>query len=213
MPAAASLLALLLWLGGTGMLVGRHISAEQQYRQAWSSLDQDDAGLHREALLAALRLNPFMPDLALELARSLPVRQAEDILQYSLSHASGDWRLLYELGRFAAISGEGERAASFLAQAIANNRYDSALRTSALHWMEHAARQERALGLEDRSRRSAAMGVRMYEHYLWQVEKVKEKGGRNDRSFEVAPEARMYGEQLRQLTADQYLTWKMADKR
>ena len=213
LPAVASLLALLLWLGGTGMLVGRHISAGQQYRQAWSSLDQDDAGMRREALLSALRLNPFMPDLALELARSVPVRQAEDILQYSLSHASGDWRLLYELGRCAAVSGEGERAASFFARAIANNRYDSALWTSALRWMDQAAKQERALGLEARSRHSAAMGVRMYEHYLWQVEKVKEKGGRNDRSFAVTPVARMYGEQLRQLAANQYSTWKMADKR
>lgn len=213
LPTVASMLALLLWLGGTGMLVGRHISAEQQYRQAWSSLDQDDAGMHREVLLAAWRLNPFMPDLVLELARSVPVRQAEDILQHSLSHASGDWRLLYELGRCAAVSGEGEKSASFFAQAIANNRYDSALRTSALHWMERAARLERALGLEDRSRRTAAMGVRMYEHYRWQVEKVREKGGRNDRSFAVAPEARRYGEHLRELTADRYLNWKIADKR
>ncbi|WP_315793652.1 O-antigen ligase family protein [Paenibacillus sp. BIC5C1] len=190
-------LFVMFWLGGTVWLTGQQVVAEQQYRLAMS---KDSGDTERKALLtAAYKFNPYRPDIAISLSRTLQVEKAESILVQSLSFSPVSPQLYGELGRLAAQSGRGELAGNYFEHGLALNRFDASSQSQALYWMEQASRRELAAGYAERGRQTAAAGVRMYERYRQLAEEVAAGEERNDRRFELKEEASRYGGNLRLL--------------
>ncbi|RPK22035.1 hypothetical protein EDO6_06135 [Paenibacillus xylanexedens] len=188
---------ILFWIGGTVWLTSRYVVAEVQYRQAMSEPDGTPA--QKVHLMAAFQSNPNRPDIVISLARSLPGREAESLLLNSLSHSPMHPQIYIELGRLAAQFGEGQQAGEYFEQAIAVNRYDGIGQSTALYWMEQAARREWKAGYRDRARQTAAAGVQMYERYQLLAEEVEAGNVRNDRRFVLEEHAPGYGENLRRI--------------
>ncbi|WDQ35630.1 O-antigen ligase family protein [Paenibacillus marchantiae] len=193
-------LFVMFWLGGTVWLAGQQVAAEQQYRLAMS---KNTEGAERKALLtAAYKFNPYRPDIAISLSRTLPAKKADSILVQSLSFSPVSPQLYGELGRLAAQSGRGESAGNYFEQGLAQNRFDASSQSQALYWMEQASRRELASGYAERGRQTAAAGVRIYERYRQLAEKVASEKDRNDRRFELGEDALRYGDNLRLLAFD-----------
>jgi len=195
----STVMIILFWLGGTVWLTSRYAVAEVQYRQAMSEPDGTPA--QKVHLLAALQYNPNRPDIVISLARSLPGREAESLLLNSLSHSPMHPQIYIELGRLVAQFGEGQQAGEYFEQAIALNRYDGIGQSTALYWMEQAARREWKVGYRDRAQQTAAAGVQMYERYQLLAEEVEAGNVRNDRRFVLEEHAPGYGENLRRLAS------------
>lgn len=195
----STVMIILFWFAGTVWLTSRYALAEVQYRQALSEPDGTPA--QKVHLMAALQSNPNRPDIVISLARSLPGREAESLLLNSLSHSPMHPQIYIELGRLAAQFGEGQQAGEYFEQAIALNRYDGIGQSTALHWMEQAARREWKAGYRDRARQTAAAGVQMYERYQLLAEEVGAGNVRNDRRFVLEEHAPGYGENLRRLAS------------
>ncbi|WP_340014454.1 O-antigen ligase family protein [Paenibacillus sp. FSL K6-1318] len=195
----STVMIILFWLGGTVWLTFRYAVAEVQYRQAMSEPEGTPA--QKVHLLAALQSNPNRPDIVISLARALPGREAESILLNSLSHSPGHPQMYIELGRLAAQFGEGQQAGKYFEQAIALNRYDSVGQSTALYWMEKAARREWEAGFTDRAQQTAAAGVQMYERYQLLAKEVEAGNVRNDRRFVLEEHAQDYGENLRRFAS------------
>ncbi|KLU56581.1 hypothetical protein EL84_09820 [Paenibacillus sp. VT-400] len=195
----STVMIILFWIGGTVWLTSRYAVAEVQYRQAMSEPDGTPA--QKVHLMAALQSNPNRPDIVISLARTLPGREAESLLLNSLSHSPMHPQIYIELGRLAAQFGEGQQAGEYFEQAIALNRYDGIGQSTALYWMEQAARREWKAGFTDRARQTAAAGVQMYEQYQLLVEEVEAGNVRNDRRFVLEEHAPGYGENLRRLAS------------
>lgn len=190
-------LFVMFWLGGTVWLAGQQLAAEQQYRLA---LSKNTEGAERKALLtAAYKFNPYRPDIAISLSRTLPAEKAESILVQSLSFSPASPQLYGELGRLAAQSGRGESAGNYFEHGLALNRFDTSSQSQALYWMEQASRRELASGYAERGRQTAAAGVRMYERYRQLAQEVAAGEERNDRRFGLGEEALRYGNHLRLL--------------
>lgn len=190
---------ILFWIGGTVWLTTRYAVAEVQYRQAMSEPDGTPA--QKVHLMAAFQSNPNRPDIVISFARSLLGQEAESLLMSSLSHFPMQPQIYIELGRLAAQFGEGQQAGEYFEQAIALNRYDGISQSTALYWMEQAARREWKAGYRDRARQTAAAGVRMYERYQLLAEEVEGGDVRNDRRFVMEKHAPGYGENLRRLAS------------
>lgn len=195
----STVMIILFWIGGTFWLTFRYAIAEVQYRQAMSEPDGTPA--QKVHLMAAFQSNPNRPDIVISLARSLPGREAESLLLNSLSHSPMHPQIYIELGRLAAQFGEGQQAGEYFEQAIALNRYDGIGQSTALYWMEQAARREWRAGFTDRAQQSAAAGVQMYERYQLLAEEVEAGNVRNDRRFVLEEHAPGYGENLRRLAS------------
>ncbi|WP_244193001.1 O-antigen ligase family protein [Paenibacillus taichungensis] len=190
-------LFVMFWLGGTVWLAGQQVAAEQQYRLAMS---KDTGGEERKVLLtAAYKFNPYRPDIATSLSRTLTGEKAETILVKSLSFSPASPQLYGELGRLAAQSGRGELAGSYFEQGLVLNRFDASSQSQALYWMEQASRRELASGYAERGRQTAAAGVRIYQRYRQLAEEVAAGEERNDRRFGIGEEALRYGNHLRLL--------------
>ncbi|WP_433948839.1 O-antigen ligase family protein [Paenibacillus taichungensis] len=193
-------LFVMFWLGGTVWLAGQQVAAEQQYRLAMS---KDSGDTERKALLtAAYKFNPYRPDIAISLSRTLPAKKAESILVQSLSCSPVSPQLYRELGRLAAQSGRGESAGNYFEHGLALNRFDASSQSQALYWMEQASRRELAAGYAERGRQTAAAGVKIYERYRQLAEEVAAGEERNDRRFGLGEEASRYGDNLRLLALD-----------
>jgi hypothetical protein len=190
-------LFVMFWLGGTVWLAGQQVAAEQQYRLAMS---KDTGSAEQKVLLtAAYKFNPYRPDIAISLSRTLTGEKAESILVQSLSFSPVSPQLYGELGQLAAQSGRGESAGNYFEHGLAMNRFDASSQSQALYWMEQASRRELAAGYAERGRQTAAAGVRMYEHYRQLAEEVAAGEERNDRRFGLREEASRYGDNLRLL--------------
>ncbi|PQP84878.1 hypothetical protein C0Q44_10240 [Paenibacillus sp. PCH8] len=196
---AATVLIILIWLGGTAWLASRHVVAEVQYRQAKSEPDGTPA--RKVLLIAAFQSNPNRPDIVISLARSLTGQEAKSLLLNSLSHSSVNPQIYLELGRLEAQLGEGQQAGEYFEQAIALNRYDGIGQSAVLYGMEQAARREWEAGYTNRARQTAAAGVQMYERYQLLAEEVEAGNVRNDRRFVLEEHALDYGENLRRLAS------------
>ena len=192
-------LAILIWLGGTVWLAGRNTLAEVQYRLVRSV--PEETMQHREELTAAYQANPYRPDIAISLSRTLTAHDAEELLRSSLSHSPAEPRLYQELGKLAAQAGQGALAGTYFEQAIALNRYDTPIQSAALYWMVQASRQEWSAGYTERARQTAATGVRMYEYYEQLNDKVTAGKARNDRQFTLDDNAAIYIAHLRILAS------------
>ncbi|WP_339305623.1 O-antigen ligase family protein [Paenibacillus sp. FSL L8-0435] len=195
----STVMIILFCLVGTVWLTSRYAVAEVQYRQAMSEPDGTPA--QKVHFMAALQSNPNRPDIVISFARSLPGREAESLLLNSLSHSPMHPQIYIELGRLAAQFGEGQQAGGYFEQAIALNRYDGLGQSTALYWMEQAARREWKAGYRDRARQTAAAGVQMYERYQLLAEEVGAGDVRNDRRFVMEKHAPGYGENLRRLAS------------
>ncbi|MBT2287219.1 O-antigen ligase family protein [Paenibacillus polymyxa] len=195
----STVMIILFWLGGAVWLTSQYAVAEVQYRQAMSEPDGTPA--QKVHLMAALQSNPNRPDIVISLARSLPGREAETLLLSSLSHSPMHPQIYIELGRLAVQFGEGQQAGEYFEQAIALNRYDGIGQSTALYWMEQAARREWWAGFTDRAQQTAAAGVQMYERYQLLAEEVEAGNVRNDRRFVLEEPAPGYGEHLRRLAS------------
>ncbi|MBY0220090.1 O-antigen ligase [Paenibacillus illinoisensis] len=192
-------LAILIWLGGTVWLAGRNVLAEVEYRLA-GSVPQEMIQ-HKAELEAAFHANPYRPEIAISLSRTLTAHDAEKLLLSSLSHSPAEPRLYQELGKRAAQAGQGAQTGKYFEQAIALNRYDTHIQSAALYWMIHASRQEWAAGYTDRARQTAAAGVRMYELYEQLNVTVAAGKARNDRNFTLDDDAAVYITHLRILAS------------
>ncbi|MFK0525594.1 O-antigen ligase family protein [Paenibacillus illinoisensis] len=192
-------LAILIWLGGTVWLAGRNVLAEVEYRLAGST--PKELIQSRAELTAAFHANPYRPEIAISLSRTLTANNAEKLLLSSLSHSPAEPQLYQELGKLAAQAGQGVQAGKYFEQAIALNRYDAPIQSTALYWMIHASRQEWAVGYRDRARQTAAAGVRMYEHYERLSATVAAGKARNDRQFTLDDDAAVYITHLRILAS------------
>ncbi|WP_440112637.1 O-antigen ligase family protein [Paenibacillus sp. QZ-Y1] len=188
---------ILFWLSGTAWLAGHNMVAEHQYRLAISA----PAGTaEREAFLTvAYKFNPYRPDIVIALSRALPAQEAETMLGQILTLSPYNPQLYWELGRLEAQFGRGEQAGEYFEQSIALNRYDASSQSLALYWMEQAARRELAAGYTDRTRQTAAIGVRIYKRYKLLAEEVAAGHTRNDRRFTLGEDASGYGYRLRML--------------
>ncbi|MCF7758171.1 O-antigen ligase family protein [Paenibacillus xylanexedens] len=195
----STVMIILFCLVGTVWLTFRYAVAEVQYRQAMSEPDGTPA--QKVHFMAALQSNPNRPDIVISFARSLPGREAESLLLNSLSHSPMHPQIYIELGRLAAQFGEGQQAGGYFEQAIALNRYDGLGQSTALYWMEQAARREWKAGYRDRARQTAAAGVQMYERYQLLAEEVGAGDVRNDRRFVMEKHAPGYGENLGRLAS------------
>ncbi|MCP1423031.1 tetratricopeptide (TPR) repeat protein [Paenibacillus xylanexedens] len=195
----STVMIILFWIGGTVWLTSRYAVAEVQYRQAMSEPDGTPA--QKVHLMVALQSNPNRSDIVISLARTLLGREAESLLLNSLSHSPMHPQIYIELGRLAAQFGEGQQAGEYFEQAIALNRYDGISQSTALYWMEQAARREWKAGYRDRARQTAAAGVQMYERYQLLAEEVEGGDVRNDRRFVMEKHAPGYGENLRRLAS------------
>ncbi|WP_339167239.1 O-antigen ligase family protein [Paenibacillus sp. FSL R5-0341] len=195
----STVMIILFWIGGTVWLTSRYAVAEVQYRQAMSEPDGTPA--QKVHLMAAFQSNPNRPDIVISLARSLPGREAETLLLNSLSHSPMHPQIYIELGRLAAQLGEGQQAGTYFEQAIALNRYDSGGQSTALYWMERAARREWEAGFTNRAQQTAAAGVQMYERYQLLAKEVEAGNVRNDRRFVLEEHAQDYGENLRRFAS------------
>jgi len=195
----STVMIILFWLGGTVWLTSRYAVAEVQYRQAMS--EPEGTSTQKLHLMAALQSNPNRPDIVISLARTLPGREAESILLNSLSHSPVHPQMYIELGRLAAQFGEGQQAGKYFEQAIALNRYDSVGQSTALYWMEKAARREWEAGFTNRAQQTAVAGVQMYERYQLLAKEVEAGNVRNDRRFVLEEHAQDYGENLRRIAS------------
>ncbi|MDK8193679.1 O-antigen ligase family protein [Paenibacillus sp. UMB7766-LJ446] len=188
-------LFVIFWLGGTAWFAGHQLAADQHYRLAISN---DAGSAERKTLLtAAYKFNPYRPDIAISLSRTLPAKKAELMLVQSLSYSPVYPQLYGELGQLAARSGRGESAGNYFEQAIALNRFDASSQSLALYWMEQASRRELAAGYAERGRQTASAGVRLYEKYRQLAEEVAAGKARNDRRFGLNEVALRYGDNLR----------------
>ncbi|WP_346773288.1 O-antigen ligase family protein [Paenibacillus sp. PAMC 26794] len=197
--SVSTVMIILFWIGGTVWLTSGYAVAEVQYRQAMSEPDGTPA--QKVHLMAALQSNPNRPDIVISIARYLPGREAESLLLNSLSHSPMHPQIYIELGRLAAQFGEGQQAGEYFEQAIALNRYDGIGQSTALYWMEQAARREWREGFTDRAQQTATAGVQMYERYQLLAEEVEAGNVRNDRRFVLEEHAPGYGENLRRLAS------------
>lgn len=196
------LLTAFFWISGIAWLSGQQVAAEMHYRQVVQSpaLSEEEATI----LIQAYRANPYRPDIAIALASILPAVDAEKMLQQSLSHVQSDSRVYFELGRLAAQSLKSEQAIYYFNEAIALNRYDSTLHSSALYWMEQIAQREVKAGHLDQARQTAAAGVHIVERYRQLIDEVEISNDRNDRRFVFHPEATAYEAGLRTIAVNAY---------
>ncbi|KOY18394.1 O-antigen ligase family protein, partial [Paenibacillus xylanivorans] len=184
----------MFWLGGTAWFAAHHVAADQQYRLA---ISKDTGSAERQELLtAAYKFNPYRPDIAISLSRTLPAKKAELMLVQSLSYSPVSPQLYGELGQLAAQSGRGESAWNYFQQAIALNRFDASSQSLALYWMVQASRSELAAGYAERGRQTASAGVKLYERYRQLAEEVAAGEERNDRRFGLDEAALRYGDNL-----------------
>ncbi|MBB6021106.1 hypothetical protein HNR77_002187 [Paenibacillus sp. JGP012] len=198
----ALLLLLACWLGGTVCMTALHTWAELEYRQAreeWVSKET-----RYEHLRAAYRLDPARTDVAIALARTLSYQAATAVLLKSLSYAPHDFQLYSELGRLAALTGNGYQAGHYWTKSIALNRYDYQTQSAALYWMEQTAAREVRQGRTEQARQTAAIGVQIYDRYQKLAVQVNAEHMRNDRRFLLQASAVTTGENLRRMAAGSF---------
>ncbi|KAA8786097.1 O-antigen ligase family protein [Paenibacillus amylolyticus] len=195
----AVVLMLTCWLGGTVWITARYSGADMQYRHALTEPMGTTASV--QYLRSAYRLNPYRPDLAISLARTLPQAEAKLILLNSLSHSPSNPDLYVELGRLEAKSGEGKQAGVYFISAIARNRYDVIPQRTALYWMEQATMREISEGKVRQAQKTAAIGIEIYERYKELASQVNTERMRNDRRFQLHPSSSLTAENLHRIAA------------
>nr|WP_313960649.1 O-antigen ligase family protein [Paenibacillus xylanexedens] len=197
-------LTAICWIGGIAWLAGQQMAAEMHYRQVVQSTDLSEE--QAQILIQASRANPYRSDIAITLARLLPVVDAEKMLRQSLSHTQSDAGMYFELGQLAAQSLKSEQAIHYFNEAIALNRYDATFHFGAVYWMQQIAQQELRAGQLDQARQTAAAGVHIVERYRRLVEAVVMSNDRNDRRFVLQPAATIYEDRLRTMADEAYFS-------
>ncbi|WMT40340.1 hypothetical protein RE628_24515 [Paenibacillus sp. D2_2] len=134
-------------------------------------------------------------------ARSLP-QEAMPLLQQGLRYERENPELFAALGRVAVRRGD-LRALPSLQQALALDRFNTAVQTNALQEMNLLSRWLRADGRYNEARITNRTGIRLFRDYSRLANQVAQHTAwRNDRKFRLTLEARVRGRELYAFSAE-----------
>lgn len=193
------ILLILFWLGVSGGGVFLALRGEAGYRLHQEALYEPSKAEAVMLLQSSLRWNPADAGTALDLARRLPPKAAEMILQRSLSYSPGHPGLTFALADNAVKRGDARAAAYWTEAGFSRDKYNAGEQTKSLERLLRLAKSKLSAGNVKEARRIVQSGLALYNDYAHRASDHRGALIRNDRDFRLTREAKEWGSQLARL--------------